>query len=210
MGKRVDHTLLIGNKYGKLTVIDLGKTVDTCQYYICICECGNVTSVSKYSLLNGKTRSCGCLYREVDHTLNIKHGLSRSKIYKKWGHIKERCFNETYHRFSEYGGRGIVMCDEWKNDFPAFYTWAMKAGYKEGLTIERIDVNGNYCPENCTWVSPKEQYNNMRKTTLIDGNITVSEFCRLYNLPKTSVKRFYHKGLSVAQILDFYGLEMRV
>ena len=100
----------------------------------------------------------------------VKHGMAHTKIYRVYCRIKQRCYDKNVKEFKYYGGRGIEMCDEWRNDFMAFYTWAMANGYKEGLTIDRKDVNGNYEPSNCCWITQKEQNNNTRANHYITYN----------------------------------------
>jgi hypothetical protein len=99
------------------------------------------------------------------------HGLSHTRIHRKWRGMKDRCFNSNHDRYHCYGGRGITVCTEWKNDFMSFYTWAMSNGYEDELSIDRVDVNGPYSPENCSWSSPSMQSRNKQDTiyTTIDG-----------------------------------------
>ena len=157
MSKLID---IRGNKYGKLTVIE---RVENAEHGItrwkCLCDCGKYTIVRGSNLKTGAVKSCGCLIHQPHNT----HHLSNTKLYGVWAGIKSRCYNDNGSRcYKDYGGRGIVMCDEWKNDFMSFYKWALQNGYREGLTIERINVDGNYCPENCTWIPNSQQQGNRR------------------------------------------------
>jgi hypothetical protein len=152
------YQIEIGSKYGKLTVIKEIKNGGKYSY-LCLCECGKQVIKSKYYLCRSKGVSCGC------NRGYKTHGLSRSRIYKTWEDMKTRCYNPNCRNYHNYGGRGIIVCEEWKNDFVVFYNWAMANGYTDELTIERVDVNGNYCPENCTWISLSEQSKNKRPKT---------------------------------------------
>lgn len=156
-------------KFGRLTVISKDETKKK-QYYICKCECGKEKSIYKLSLTKGITTSCGCFQKEKVKLIglkNKKHCLVNTRIYRIWGGIKSRCLNKNSHIYKYYGGRGITVCNEWKNNFMSFYNWAMNNGYKDNLTIDRIDVNGNYEPSNCRWASIKTQERNRRNNRLI-------------------------------------------
>lgn len=129
-------------------------------YWKCRCTCGNVKIIRGADILNGKTQSCGCLQRERTSNANAKHRLHDSRLYNIWCGMKQRCFYKNHVRYHRYGARGITVCDEWKNDFQAFYDWSMSHGYADDLTIDRINNDGNYEPSNCRWATPKEQYKN--------------------------------------------------
>ncbi len=169
---------LTGQRFGRLTVLEFVPNDKHHSYWKCKCECGNTSIICISSLISGDTKSCGCLGDEqrkkngketgaLNGKKNIAHNKSHRRIHNEWLGIKKRCLNKNYLQYNLYGGRGITICDEWRNDFQAFYDWAMSNGYKENLTIERIDVNGNYEPSNCQWVDNKRQARNKRNNVIV-------------------------------------------
>lgn len=131
---------------------------------------------------------------------NLKHGMSSHRLYSIWDSMKSRCYRKTTAPYAKYGGRGITVCDEWKNSFQAFYDWAMENGYRDDLSIDRIDVNGSYCPENCRWVTMREQENNRRNNKLITYNgetHTQAEWCELLSIPPHVMTNRLKRGWSI-------------
>lgn len=137
--------------------------------------------------------------------MNYKHGLCKSRLYRTWTHMIGRCYNATDAAYDNYGGRGIVMCNEWKNSFCSFYDWALENGYNDSLTIDRIDVDGNYCPENCRWVDQKTQQNNRRDNVFVEYNgkrITVAQLAEITGAKPASLRRRLKTGWSVEKIVN--------
>ena len=160
----------IGEKFGSLTVLRrVEDKVSPKGYkkpqYECICDCGNKKVVVRGNLLTGNTTSCGCYKKELDHKRFLKHGYAENpdKLYQKWSGMRNRCLNPNATGYENYGGRGIKICAEW-DDYEVFREWAIEKGYKDGLTIDRINVDGNYEPSNCRFTTMKEQNNNRRTT----------------------------------------------
>ena len=141
-----------GRRFGQLTVIEEGTKTGKETMWVCVCDCGNKVTVNGNSLRQGKTVSCGC-HRK---TLLVTHGLYQTRLHRIWRGMKQRCSNPNKQHYDRYGGRGIKVCDEWENDFQAFYNWAMSNGYRDDLTIDRIDNDGDYEPSNCQWITQAE------------------------------------------------------
>ncbi len=154
-------------KFSYLTTIELVEIKDSKEMWLCKCDCGNESIVSAANLINKHTKSCG---NRKNHPVYIKHGLCQTRIYNIYEKMKSRCYAESCGEYKWYGERGIKVCDEWKNDFMSFYNWAMANGYSNDLSIDRIDVNGNYEPNNCRWVDMKTQQNNRRNNKNISFN----------------------------------------
>lgn len=156
-----------GTKFGKLHVARVVQQATNQRKTIfeCLCDCGNVCNVSYENLVNGHTKSCGCgKSKPGKENPNYKHGLRKDPLYTHYRAMKERCSNQNYHHYQRYGGRGVCVCEEWLNDFVAFREWALHNGYKKGLSLDRIDNDGNYEPNNCRWVDQKTQVRNSTKT----------------------------------------------
>ena len=200
---------LIGQKFGRLTVLKFDKKIETSNnkkyYWLCKCECGNIVSINSASLKNGHTLSCGCLRLENCIKATKKHLQTGSDLYYVWSQIKQRCNNPNNKRYKNYGARGIKFCNEWE-DFTNFYNWAKENGYKKGLTIDRIDNNGNYEPSNCRWITNKEQQNNKRNNHLITYNnetLTVTQWAEKYNINVYTFRNRISKGWDIKKALTY-------
>lgn len=170
---------LTGQKFGRLTVRERLRSDEKRGgvIWLCDCECGNTIEVLTKRLTSGNTKSCGCLKKEMHKT----HGLSDTRLYKIWMKTRYKCNNPNNKRYKDYGGRGIKICDEWANDFISFYKWSMENGYEDNLTIDRIDVDGNYEPSNCRWVDNDVQAHNKRLDKLYTYNgktLSVRDWCK--------------------------------
>ncbi|MCQ2270959.1 MAG: hypothetical protein MJZ52_07020 [Bacteroidales bacterium] len=135
---------------------------------------------------------------------HLKHGLRKTRLYRIWSNIKTRCHNQNDKHFSQWGARGVTMCEEWKNDFKSFYDWAMSNGYSDDLTIDRIDNNGNYEPSNCRWTSYKEQNQNKRNVIILeyDGkSMSATAWAKELNIGHDTIRQRFHKGWTVEECL---------
>lgn len=181
---------LTGKRFGRLLVLSKAETRKGQTFWNCKCDCGNIVAVNAYSLKIGETKSCGCLQKEIQSHNASTHSLSNDKLYKVFKRMHERCYNKNCKSYKDYGGRGIKICEEWLNDFKRFYTWAYENGYdstKNGndCSIDRIDVNGDYSPINCRWITKKQQANNRRNSRYITYNgetHTLAEWSNMYNI----------------------------
>ena len=206
MGEYKDLT---GQRYGRLTVVGRGEdhVTPSGKHYIrwkCKCDCGNYTNVYPTALTTGATQSCGCLKAEATSKRAKTHGDTNTRLYGIWCAIKARCFNRNTAAYKDYGGRGITLCPEWENDFTSFKSWAYDSGYNDNLSIDRIDNNGDYTPDNCRWVTGVAQANNRRSNHIITHNgesHNITEWASIIGLnPKTLFSRIY-SGWSIETAL---------
>ena len=199
---------LTGQRFGRLVVLERAENDKRGNAkWLCQCDCGNKKIIMGQSLRAGKTRSCGCLLSECSKirlsNIATKHGYSGTKIYGVYRAMVERCTKPQNKSFKNYGGRGIAVCDEWLKDRERFFNWAMANGYKEGLQIDRIDVNGNYCPENCRFATNKVNANNLRKNIKLEfggETHTLSEWAEITGISYITIYQRFKEGKPAAEI----------
>lgn len=191
---------LTGKVFGRLSVLyrdndSVTKSGRRHARWMCRCECGKLTSVNADALTSGRTVSCGCFRNELLSKRQKTHGDTSTRLYGVWSSMKSRCLNSSNAHYGEYGGRGITVCDEWKESYESFKSWAVESGYELGKSIDRIDVNGNYEPENCRWVTSVAQANNRRSNRMFTFNgetHNLTEWSALFGInPKTLFNRIY-------------------
>lgn len=196
---------IAGQRFGRLIVDSYaftnkhGKSMWNCQ-----CDCGKAVVVAGAHLKSGHTASCGCYGAEASGIRTRTHGMRQTRLYRIWLGMKSRCTIPSVKCYKHYGGRGITICDSWMNDYQAFHDWAMASGYRDGLTIDRIDVDGNYCPENCKWATWKEQHRNTRKTVYIEMNgkrMPIADWADETGINLRTLYTRYYAGKTPEQIL---------
>ena len=177
---------LTNKRFNRLLVLERTKNKGKKTAWKCLCDCGNIVYVETTNLTSNRTKSCGCLKMEKLIQRSTTHNQRHTKLYEVWKTMKQRCFNPNNQSFHRYGGRGISVCEEWKNSFSSFYEWSIKNEYKEGFSIDRIDNNGDYCPKNCRWADKLTQANNTRTNKYISfqGEVkTLAQWSRILNIP---------------------------
>ncbi len=203
---------LTGKKFGYLTALQYtGKKTKSGHnaIWLCICDCGNFTEMSSGNLQTPGVHSCGCYAKERMAKLNYKHGGKKERLYMVWLSMKRRCYDKTFTDYENYGGRGITVCDEFQ-DYAKFREWAMANGYdkyakKQMCTIDRIDVNGNYTPENCRWASAKVQQNNRRNNRIITykgETHTLAEWNRIKDFPTDTIGKRLSNGWTLDRAIE--------
>jgi hypothetical protein len=211
---------LIGQRFGRLVVVEKLPSKNKKRWWRCKCDCGNLKDVPTNRLTTGGTRSCGCLAKEVQRKhaeeirekareVTTKHGLSTHRIHNVWGKMIYRCENPKSSNFKHYGGKGIKVCEEW-HDLRKFYEWAINNGYKDNLEIDRIDNSKDYCPENCRWATRKQQTRNTSQNTHVEINgerMILVEVAEKYGIKYSTVRARYRRGERGEELIRKVDLE---
>ena len=205
MSKLLDLT---GQRFGRLTVLSRAEDYISpkgkkSSRWLCQCDCGNIKVILGSALKNRRTRSCGCIAKEKIGNYKRTHGKYQTRIYKTWRGMKDRCLNTKHNRYPRYGGRGISICEEWLH-FESFYEWAMAHGYRDGLSIDRINVNGNYEPSNCRWITIKKQANNKGNSRYLTFNgetHTMAEWSEITGINYDTIRNRLNSGWTTEQVL---------
>lgn len=204
---------LCGKQFGRLTALESKSKVEGSReriFWKCICDCGKITEVKADALKDGRTKSCGCLRKEVIGQRSLKHGGSigyrASKEYKAWQHAKSRCYNPNDRKYRNYGARGIKMCKGWKHSFSKFLKDMGKCA--RGLTLDRINVDGNYEPKNCHWTTTFIQARHRTDNVYLTfGGVTKIEadWARAFGIDKRKLNAWLKKGLTIEDIARRIG-----
>lgn len=204
---------ILNQKFGRLTAIEKSNNICGKTAWKCICDCGNIAYVTTSNLTCNRIKSCGCIKQELLMRRNITHNQRHTRLYEVWKGIKQRCYNPKHRAYHNWGGRGIKMCEDWKNNFQSFHDWSYANGYcpenqkdeKNKLTIDRIDVNGNYEPSNCRWVKRSKQARNTRANKIIsyrNEEYCLVEWCEILDLYYSTVSARLLKGWSVERAFE--------
>lgn len=204
---------LTGMTFGRLTVTERGKDYVSPSggrrpMWRCVCECGNKKTVCASNLKRGTTTSCGCFQKENMSKLKKIHGgyANDEPLFTVWCGIRKRCLSPKSHNYANYGGRGVEICEQWLDNYPAFREWSLKNGYCKGLSIDRIDVNGDYSPENCRWVDGLVQQNNRRCNINVifqNQTHTLKEWSRIRSINYQTLYTRYKLGWETPKLLNY-------
>lgn len=199
---------LKGQKIGRLMVIEeCGKDKHRNILWRCKCDCGNEVIAKGCDLNRKHLLSCGCYQKEMASKANITHGATINrktpKLYMVWSDMRARCHNKKHHAYKWYGGKGVNVCQDWL-DYINFQKWAYQNGYEEGLTIDRIDSDKDYCPENCRWATRKEQSNHLSSCVFFKFNnelLNITQFCEKYYVTPSTFYKYARKNITVDNLM---------
>lgn len=199
---------MIGKVFGKWKAVGNIEKQEYKKFIKCQCECGTERLVNYYDLRSGRSTNCGCIRRKTCRKLQTKHGFSNTRLERIYVGIKSRCYNPNQKSYKRYGARGIRMCDEWFSNAKSFYVWAMKNGYRDDLSIERIDVDGIYEPSNCQWATRGEQARNKSNNIMVTINNEtkcLKDWSEEINIPySTLTKAVREKGKDPKELVASY------
>lgn len=201
MGALKDIT---GYKFNGCTVISRASNKGKYTAWNCICRCGNQFIARSGDIKSGNTKSCGCYCKEISGDKARTHGKRETRLYTIWSNMKSRCINTNNVNYKNYGGKGITICNSWMNSFENFYKWAIKNGYKDNLTIDRIDNNDDYKPENCRWADYKSQERNRTNNHVITYNgrtLSMAEWAEITGIPYKTLWKRIKDGWSAEKAL---------
>lgn len=202
---------MIGRRFGRLVVLEeVESSVKGKPRYRCLCDCGNIIEASGNSLRMKKVRSCGCLHHDQLIERNTTHGCSKERLYRVWRGMIDRCYDERNESYGHYGGRGIQVCEDWRSSYLVFKEFMISHGYKEDAkrgecTIERVDINGNYSPDNCKVISMQEQAWNKTNSHMEEYNgekKTIAEWALEYNIPYNLIFKRLQRGWTMHEALN--------
>lgn len=191
---------LVGNTFGKLTVIKFGGRKNGKRFWHCRCKCGSYTESLHGNLISGNANSCGCSRGE---SLK-KHGLRNHKLFTVWVNMRARCYNKNGSQYKDYGGRGIVVCKKWVNNFKAFYDWSIANGWEKSLTLDRRDNSKSYTPSNCRFTTRVQQNRNQRSNVLLTYNgktLCISEWSELMGINRLTITSRLKRNWNIEETL---------
>ena len=194
---------LVGKRFGKIVVLEYLGRKHHASYWKCQCDCGNIVKCYYGNLVKGTTTSCGCLRSYYAQRTRNCHGESTSRLYDEWARMRNRCYNKNSRDYQRYGGRGIKICEEWSTYWP-FREWAVSNGYEDDLSLDRIEVNGDYSPQNCRWITMKEQASNKRNNVFIEyrgERKNIAQWARELGLLKETINWRVKAGWSPEECL---------
>lgn len=201
--QRIPFVNYVGERFGILVVVEELMRVRRDRCFLVQCDCGNRTYAGYDSLMNGK-ESCGCLNKAKNGSHFVTHGLTRHPLYSTWCNIKCRCTNPNTDSYKDYGGRGITICEEWKNDFKKFYDWCIESGWQRHLSVDRIDNDGHYEPSNCRITTLEVQSRNKRNNIWIEyqgERLVVTDWCKRLGINETTVYNRIINGMNPVDAL---------